>query len=612
MTVASRGAVFVLRIVQYAALGCLAILGCHSNTIDNGTPTITAASTNVKFTSFVVNIDAITMTRDDGNIFTALSAVQRVDLARISDIGELVESPAIPSGTYKQLAITIDYTTTAEVTIDQNGQATNLLVVDNTGVAQLSTQTITVDLDANKPLVVTKGKSIRLDLHFDLPASTIIDAAAATVQLYPFIVGSVTPTTNPTLRVRGGFLATNDADSYIVVNGRPFIDLVSSVGAVQINTSPTTYFDVNGIAYTGSAGLTALKNAPVNTTIVAYGTLGDLSKVTPLFTATEVYAGTSQETTDHVTGIVAARSGNTLTLRGAELVTSLGTESFLNTGTVILGAGTKVTRDGVASSTALTTQDISIGQRIDAGGGATTLDANNNTIISLVASSSIGEVRLQSTRLWGTLNSAAGATADLNLLTIENYSAPGFNFTGTGATADATPADYILDTGTNTVSAAAGSLLRVDGRVTAFGTAPPEFSATAVTPASSTQPVLEVEWTGTGATAPFSSLTASGLVIDLANPALGAVHAIETGPTSVDLTTLPASPTIVPDPNATNFGLGGGTTLQTLGFSTYSAWESSAQTGLNGTQAVRKFVAVGTYNAATNTFSATRMNLVAY
>jgi hypothetical protein len=130
---------------------------------------------------------------------------------------------------------------------------------------------------------------------------------------------------------------------------------------------------------------------------------------------------------------------------------------------------------------------------------------------------------------------------------------------------------------------------------------------------------LEVEWTGTGTTAPFSSLTSTGVVIDLSNAALGAVHVIETGPTSVDLMTLPgglvappASPTIVPDPNATNFSLGGGSTLATGSFSTYSAWLSSTQTGLNGTNTVRKFVAVGTYNAATNTFSATRMNLVAY
>src|SRR5262249_19621786 len=153
-------------------------------------------------------------------------------------------------------------------------------------------------------------------------------------------------TTNPTLRARGGFLATNDGGSYFIVNGRPFIDLVSSLGALQINISSSTYFDINGTAYTGKAGLTALKAAPVNTTVVAYGSLADLSRVTPIINATEVYAGTSQETLDHVTGVVAARSGNTLTIRGAQLVTSLGSELFLNSGTVTLGSSTKVTVDG--------------------------------------------------------------------------------------------------------------------------------------------------------------------------------------------------------------------------------------------------------------------------
>jgi hypothetical protein len=614
MTVACRGAVSVSRLIQCASLGFLAlIVGCNKSTIDNGTPTVTASATNAHFTSFIVNIDSISMTRDDNNVFTALAAVERVDLAHLTDIGELVESPAIPSGTYKQLAITIDYTTTPEITVDQNGQATALLPVDNTGAALLSTQTVTLNLDPNKPLVITKGKSVRLDLHFDLPASTTVDLANKLVTVYPFVVASLTPTINPTLRARGGFLAINAGGNYFIINGRPFIDLASSLGAVQINVAPTTYFDINGTAYTGSAGLTALKDAPVNTTIVAYGSLADLSKVTPIFAATEVYAGTSQETLDHVLGVVAARSGNTLTLRGAELISSLGSESFLNSGTVTLGSSTKVTQDGQPNATGLSLDSISVGQRIDAGGGATTLDSAGNAIIAVDSSGPGGEVRLQSTRLWGTLNSAAAGTADLNLLSIENYSPAAFTFTGTGATADATPADYLLDTGSTTVSAAPGTLLRVDGRVTPFGTAPPDFSASTITPASSTESVLEVEWTGNGTTAPFSSLTSTGLVIDLTNTALGAVHAIETGPTSVDLvTSLPASPTIVPDPNATNFSLGAGSTFSIGTFSTYAGWLSSTQTGLNGTNTVRKFVAVGTYNAATNTFSATRMNLVAH
>src|SRR5207237_735797 len=64
---------------------------------------------------------------------------------------------------------------------------------------------------------------------------------------------------------------------------------------------------------------------------------------------------------------------------------------------------------------------------------------------------------------------------------------------------------------------------------------------------------LVVEWiNGAGATAPFTSASSSGLVVNLSNAALGTIHEIRTGPAGPantgpgvqDLTLLPASPLI--------------------------------------------------------------------
>ena len=43
-----------------------------------------------------------------------------------------------------------------------------------------------------------------------------------------------------------------------------------------------------------------------------------------------------------------------------------------------------------------------------------------------------GQVRLSSTRLWGTLNSATKGSASLDLLSIGSFASSAFNFAGTG------------------------------------------------------------------------------------------------------------------------------------------------------------------------------------
>jgi hypothetical protein len=97
--------------------------------------------------------------------------------------------------------------------------------------------------------------------------------------------------------------------------------------------------------------------------------------------------------------------------------------------------------------------------------------------------------------------------------------------------------------------------------------------------------------------------------VDLSNATL-TLSTISTGPFSVDLHTLSASPLIIPDPtNGTNFSVGGGSSLTLDVFSTFSSFANQIGTSL-GAHAVRKLVAVGYYDPATNSFVAKRINLV--
>ena len=115
-----------------------------------------------------------------------------------------------------------------------------------------------------------------------------------------------------------------------------------------------------------------------------------------------------------------------------------------------------------------------------------------------------GQVRMTPTQIFGTLNSATPGTASLAAETFGSFAFTDFNFSGTNVGgASANPADYILNTGSMDLSATApGTLLQVNGFVTPFGTAPPNFNATSTVDGTATQQRLVIEWPA-GVTAPL-------------------------------------------------------------------------------------------------------------
>jgi hypothetical protein len=285
---------------------------------------------------------------------------------------------------------------------------------------------------------------------------------------------------------------------------------------------------------------------------------------------------------------------------------------------VTVGPATIVSEDGVAAS-GLSTKSISVGQLVSVSGQATQ-DSTTNLLTSLdatgqAAGAQQGQVRMHPTPLWGTLNSAASGSLSLNVLALGNFAPGALTFTGTGTTSanDAIPASYAVNTpGIDASATPAGTLLEAVGVVTPFGSAPPDFTASAVTPGTSTPQTLVVEWENGGAASPFSIASSAGLVVDLSNANLSStVRYIATGPTRTDLTTLAASPTI---------GFASGTTLTLAvgpqvvsGVSTIAVFNdppdfaTALSSALNGTNHVYRLVCVGQYSSATNTFTATQV-----
>ena len=617
MTVVPPPRTRLARVLPATVCAAAALLAaCHTTTNPPpGTPVITMGdlTNSGDFMSYIINIDAITLTRSDGTLVTPLVTPESVDLARLNSITELVEAPAVPEGTYTSGSITLDYTSTQGVWLNLNGQTQSASAANPSGTG-MTTVGVTVTFDPAHPLVVTQNQSVRLQIAVDLTASNELTTptAPAVVTVQPFVTMSVAPVDATVMRLRGLFVTTTDVSSGFYMNARPFYDLVSSLGAVIVHTNAQTYFNINGSVYTGAAGLSAIATQQQNSPLVVYGTLADLSGITPTFNATQVYFGQIQESqlAYYFTGTVTARTGDTITLRAADALTPLGSTLYIDSVPVTLGSGTAVFEDGVATP-GLTIANVSVGQQITVA-GQPVLDTTGTVIVSLDATT--GLVRLRPTTLWSTLN--ADNTQDL--LSLGRFAPAAMTFTGTGTSGPATPTAYVVDTSAVPPgpTPTTGQLLQVQGGVTPFGTAPPDFTARSMTPGPNTLQTLVVNWTNGGSANPFTSASDAGLVVNLADADLGATHEIRTGPAPLDLKTLPASPLITTTgADQSNLQLAIGSATLTSGISVFNS-ASGFASAVNsdfaaGTNKISRLVAYGQCNNPTtcDTFVASRISV---
>lgn len=606
-------------ICAVAAALAIALGGCSATTrVYNGTPVMMlTAEAAGDFSAYSVGLYTITLTRSDGYIVYAQATDQLVNLTRRTNLTELFSATGIPQGTYKSMTISLDYSSPI---VYLKGQTSAAKVVNSAG-ANPGVVSETVKFAPNHPLVVSLNQSTPFAIDIDLAASNSIDASTNTVTVKPFIVATIQPYESNPLRARGQIVISSPSAGNFTENIRPFDDTYyadGDVGALTVNTTSSTYFNIDGTTYTGTAGLTALGNLNPGVTVTAYGTLGNLSTITPTLNATAVYAGTTVITpgNEALHGIVTARSGNTLTLRGAEYVCREGycfsndAFSYYPTMTVTLGSGTIVSEDGIAAS-GLSAQSVSVGQQI------TALGVGNVTSSGVLTgfSANPGQIRMQPTPVWGTLSSGAMGSATVNVLEIGNYAPSAFSFAGTGvaSSSDANPSSYALNTGSFDASTlSAGTLLEANGFVSPFGSAPPDFNASTVTNMANGPSTLIVEWTA-GTTTPFSSSGSSGIVVNLGNTSI-TLAIMRSGPQTTQLSSFSSSPTIIAGcasgtcSGNSEYAIGSATS----GIEVYdspSSFLSGLSSTLNGSNKVFKLVAIGTYDSTTNTFYTQRMDV---
>jgi hypothetical protein len=646
--------------------------GCHRNQLysDYGDAWVTLTDSPGDFTGYIVNVDSITLTRNDGVVVTALATPETVDFTKLNNIAELWGTATIPIGTYTSASIVLDYTS-AVISVMVNGLPTQATVVDSGGLA-VTTQTINVIFDPASPPVIAPTyattAAIRLAIDFNLAASTeeIEATSPPKVVVRPYLTVAVAPADNKPIRIRGPLINSNVTLGTYTVYVRPFYDEVDNLGSLSLFTNPSTIFAINGTVSTGTTGLTQLSQSSAGATVTAaYATYQPTATPTAtagIFTALYVIAGSTLEDvyTQGLEGDVVARNGNVLTLQGSTLFLNDGVSSYnVANAYVILGPSTLVTADDT-TLTGLNYNSVAVGQHIIARGIYELVGAAGTTVeldSTGATSTNTGSVRLIQTSLWGSLVASSAGSLLLNLQTIDNWPVSDYAFAGNGTTAAnvPVPAAFSVNSGALAVPATpVGDPLWINGLFAPFGSAPPDFTASAVnnelsvqtagTSATSPTPLscgqgnfdcvpasLHVVWK-TPTNAAFSALTISGMTIDLNSTISSAT--IRIGPENIDVTTLPASPQIIPTaPPALvtteltvpgsipvtlppvflpAYSFGDPTAVAPAGihvFDEFSTFASDLAATLAATPPLQ-LVARGTYNRVTNTFNAISVNVV--
>ncbi|MGO9036680.1 MAG: hypothetical protein ACLQKH_01700 [Steroidobacteraceae bacterium] len=659
-----------------SALLCAAAVlaaGCHNNnnTSGYGIAWVSLTDQPGDYTSYVVAIDSVTLTDTSGNVVTAASVPEIVNVAQLSSFAELWSSTGIPNATYVSATLNLDYTN-AGVTVMVNGLPQTAKLVDYSTGATPTTYSVTVKFDPANPLVITptyaSTSAQRLAIDFNLAASGRVDLSTnpATVYVRPYITAGVVPDDTKLLRVRGPLINSNLSVGTYTVYVRPFYDEANNIGTVTLFNQSNTIYTINGHNYVGDPGLNTLSVLPAGSTIVAafttfqptVNTVPSPPSTAGKFNLVYVVGASSLEDqyTEGLSGDVIKRVGDTVTLLGSTL--------FLNTANtfsyevaptqLLLGPGTIVTADDNSTLTGLNSSSVAVGQHISARGiysqlanGTVQLDATGTS------STNTGSVRLQTTEFWGSLVSTAAAGLVMNLNTINDWPVSDYDFAGNGTTGANNPSASAFSVNTAgltlPIGTAAGDPVWVNGFLTRFGSAPPDLDADAAnnqlsvqtaggqasgavptTPGVETCGVgsqvcnpasLQVIWTSPpGTVAPFVSVSSAGFTINLSQAELLSA-VIRIGPQSIDLTsvpavmvvptTLPVTSTFSPRYAFGNPGITASTTTPSISvYSNFSDFIAALTPAISATNPLKQLQATGVYDAATNTFVATSINFV--
>ena len=588
-------------------LAALFLAGCGGGNSSNlaattGDVSISLTDASGDFVAYSVGVTSLQLVKQNGIKVSALPMSTRVDFTQYTDLSEFLTVASVPSGSYTQVILNLDYSN-ADVEVQDSSGVHKATLQDGSG-NPLTTLSVTLDLASGNPLVIAPGVPASLALDFDLNASNqVLSTNPAVVQVEPFLVADLSLDTGREHRARGLLKDMDSSAQTFTMHLRPFAVREREWGLITVAGATTTHYEINGVNYDGQGGFDQLATLPADTPLIVTGTIAGKK----LLNATEVLAGGSVPWADKdvVQGTVIKRNGDTLTVRGHYVNRLDGIAIFNSDIDVTVDAATKVTAP-LSNQTAPDKDSISVGQAITALG---TLNLNS-TPFALDSTGSRNLVRMEVTLLKGTANVQNGSLLNSDLAYIEGRRIDIFNFTGTGVTPadDSDPASYDVDTGTllTGTTIPSGNVVKIRGFVAPFGQAGSnDFSAISVSDLNQDAlgANLALRWLG-GTASAFTNISSDGIAIDLSTVSNKNLWLAGIG---VDLSTT-AAITIKPqDSNNGHYAIKQRGQPGIILYQKFADFSAALTTAMNSGAKVVLVVAHGAYSAADTTLSSSGM-----
>jgi hypothetical protein len=291
-----------------------ALAGC------NGTAVVTLTSTpsTDTFLAYRVNLVSVQVQTSKGrNNAAVLPSSTTVDLARLTNLADVVGAVGIAQGNFSQVAVTLDYSSAQIIYDDGTPEGVALTPVGPSGQPR-GQVTMTLYLDPSNQLSIIRKGSARLSLEFNLAASNVVDLTQKTVTVTPLMAASAAAIDSKTVRVRGtlGGVSTSNTDFDSGIE--PFDFSTAGSGSLEIVPSNATTYEINGKPSTGTAGLTDLAALSPGAMVESFGTMTSSGNDTSaLDGTTTTTTGTTETCSDGTTpetvnGVLECTDGATL------------------------------------------------------------------------------------------------------------------------------------------------------------------------------------------------------------------------------------------------------------------------------------------------------------
>ncbi len=412
----------VLSLALVLAAGCSTGGGGSSSDEAPLTIAVTDAASD-ELTTFVLEIDAIELTRLSGGVVGVQPAAVTLDLVTLSDASQVLNMQNVPPGAYQAASVTIDFGAASCYLIGETDPAT---IYDSNG--QVVTGTLELPIEVAGTFTCAADRHTVLELDFDLNQSVLVDTATNSVILEPAFVMRVDRTDPKEFILAGALQSVDEAASSFVLEVQTLDQ--TPITTIVVTVDEATVYQVDGIPSQGATGLTSLSTAGGGTWVQCYGAL---DSATASFAAQYLEAGTGTYNggTDIVEGHVVGRTGGA----GADPIlfvlghsNDAAHDSFLFNTTFMVTAsfaGTNVVRRG--SAVLLDTDELNIGQQVRVFGAlsGTAMDASSDSSV----------IRQQHTRVLGfAAGPDSGGQLTIDLVRVDLRGQDEFTWTDGGTT----------------------------------------------------------------------------------------------------------------------------------------------------------------------------------